>query len=129
MGGRGGGRSPLPLTSHIFHSVPGASAIRTLTWSKLKCFDRGMVSPPPISCMAKGSQIRVLIKEKVERLGHRVNRVPGFLSSRPNWVPPPLTRKEVLLLPLWVRRRDRHLGTLCILRLYVEGMGHEMNFF
>ncbi len=57
---------------------------------------------------------------------HRANRVSGFLSIRPNWVPPyPLTRKRVFLLfslgprgrhsPLrgrgWgtqFRRRDRH---------------------
>ncbi len=42
-----------------------------------------MVSPPPISCMAEGSQIRLLLKEKVERL-------KGFLSCRPNWTPTPL---------------------------------------
>jgi hypothetical protein len=30
-----------------------------------------------------------------ELLKHRVYRVPGFLSSRPNWVPHPLTRKGV----------------------------------
>jgi hypothetical protein len=28
---------------------------------------------------------------------HRVYWVPGFLSSRPNWVPHPLTHKQVLL--------------------------------
>ncbi len=28
-----------------------------------------------------------------------IHRVPGFLSSRPNWVPHPLIHKEVLLLP------------------------------
>ena len=27
------------------------------------------------------------------------HRVPGFLSSCPNWVPPPLIRKRVLPLP------------------------------
>jgi hypothetical protein len=26
-------------------------------------------------------------------ISHRVYRVPGFLSSRPNWVPHPLTRE------------------------------------
>jgi hypothetical protein len=30
---------------------------------------------------------------------HRLYRVPGFLSSRQNWSPHPLTRKGMLLLP------------------------------
>jgi hypothetical protein len=30
---------------------------------------------------------------------HRVYRVPGFLSSRPKWVPHPFIRKGLLLLP------------------------------
>jgi hypothetical protein len=30
---------------------------------------------------------------------HRVDRVPGFLSSRPNWLPPPPLRKLVLHPP------------------------------
>jgi hypothetical protein len=30
---------------------------------------------------------------------HRIDRVPGFLSSRPNRLPHPLTRKRVLPPP------------------------------
>ncbi len=48
--------------------------------------------------------------EVKERRGHRVYRVPGFLSSRPNGVPTPLTHKRVLL-PLWVQGGiHTHLG-------------------
>jgi hypothetical protein len=68
--------------------------------------------------------------------GHRVYRVPGFLSSRPNWLPrSPLPQASVALVPLWFqeggdtpaggrgaggsqfgRRKDRHSvsGTLSI---------------
>ncbi len=65
---------------------------------------------------------------------HRVYRVTGFLSSRPNRVFHPLTRKGELLLPRLsskgvthslagegvggtkFRRRDKHSGTLCQLQ-------------
>ncbi len=71
-----------------------------------------------------------------ECLAHRIYRVPGFRSSRPNWIPHPLTRKGVLLLlgetrslareGVWgtqFRRRDRHPGTLCILwSFYIYGL-------
>ncbi len=57
------------------------------------------------------------------------HRGPGFLSSRPNWVPHPLTRQGMLLLPplgpggethslaggIQFRRKDRQSGTLCTL--------------
>ncbi len=36
---------------------------------------------------------------KVLCVNHRVHRVPGFLSSRPNWLPPPFTHKRVLPPP------------------------------
>jgi hypothetical protein len=39
---------------------------------------------------------------------HRVNRVSGFLSSRPYWVPPPLTRKRVLIPPMLGPRWETH---------------------
>jgi hypothetical protein len=60
-------------------------------------------------------------------------RVLGFLSSRPNWVPPPPYTQESVAPPLYgpnggdtlacggvsggtqFRRRDRHYGTLVIL--------------
>jgi hypothetical protein len=62
---------------------------------------------------------------------HRVYRVPGILSSRPNWVPPTPPARECCPSTLFVqkgrhtrflgrgcegtqfRRRDRHSGTLC----------------
>ncbi len=63
-----------------------------------------------------------------EGVEHRVFRVPGFLSSRPNWVPPSRHPQASVAPPLWVqggrhcrllgkewgtqfRRRDRHSGT------------------
>jgi len=70
----------------------------------------------------------------LQYLLHRVYRVPGFLSSRPNWVLHPLTCKGELLLPRLsskgethslageggggtkFRRRDKHSGTLCQLQ-------------
>ncbi len=40
---------------------------------------------------------------------HRVDRVPGFLSSRPNWLPRPLTRKRVLpFSPIWFQGGGTH---------------------
>jgi hypothetical protein len=50
----------------------------------------------------------ILILSTVHCVQHRVesvDRVPGFLSSRPNWIPRPLTRKRVLL-PLWFQGGD-----------------------
>ncbi len=41
-------------------------------------------------------------------LHHRVYRVPGFLSSRRNWVPHPLTRKGLLLFPPLGPRGETH---------------------
>ncbi len=84
-GGVGGGRSPLPLTSHIFHWVPGVSAIRTLTWSKLKCFESGVVSSPPSSSRQlhgwRLSQIRLLLKKKVERIKGLGREMNNFLNA------------------------------------------------
>ncbi len=70
------------------------------------------------------------VKSKYSHI-HRVYRVPGFLSSRPNWVPPPsLTSKRVYRPSLDPRREHslagggvgdpiptlaRHSGTLGIL--------------
>jgi hypothetical protein len=64
---------------------------------------------------------------------HRVYTVPGFLCSRPNWVPRPLTCKQVLPPPFCSRgdtlaggergggsqfgRGDRHSGTLVIVSI------------
>ncbi len=39
--------------------------------------------------------------------GPRVDGVAGFLSSRPKWLPPPLTRKGVLP-PLWFQGDGTH---------------------
>jgi hypothetical protein len=47
---------------------------------------------------------------------HRVHRVPGFLSIRPNWLHRPLTRKRVLPPPLvprglgYIRLRESGRG-------------------
>ncbi len=40
--------------------------------------------------------------EVKEKRGHRVYRVPGFLTSRPNGDLHSLTHKRVLFRPLWV---------------------------
>jgi hypothetical protein len=37
----------------------------------------------------QGDETEGLEREGLQGEGHRVYRVPGFLSSRPNWVPPP----------------------------------------
>jgi hypothetical protein len=37
---------------------------------------------------------------------HRVYRVPGFLSSRQNWLSPPSHRKRVLPPPHWFQGGD-----------------------
>jgi hypothetical protein len=46
----------------------------------------------------------ILVQEQVQahliHILHNVYRVPGFLSSRPNWVHPSLTHKRVLPPPL-----------------------------
>ncbi len=55
----------------------------------------------------KNQMIKILNKVlgtigKIYGILHRVYRVPGFLSSRPDWVhppPQPLTRKRVFLPP------------------------------
>jgi hypothetical protein len=63
-------------------------------------------------------------------LCHRLDRVPGFLSSRLNWLPPPSHPQASFVPFLWwggrhtrsgrggggnqFRRRDRHSGTLGI---------------
>jgi hypothetical protein len=70
---------------------------------------------------------------KVVGVDHRLYRVPGLPSSRPNWIPPLPHRNRVLLSPFGskggdtlayggvgvgrtqFRRRDRHSGTQCIL--------------
>jgi hypothetical protein len=57
-------------------------------------------------------------------LNHRVYRVPGFLSSHPNWVPPPPSAaRECCSSPLWVQggRHTRLRRSLCTKRW---GLGH-----
>ncbi len=62
-----------------------------ITWSNIWCFYVN----------------RVDTKATVFRVGHRVYRVPGFFSSRPNWVPPnPHPQGSVLLPPLGPRGGD-----------------------
>ncbi len=75
-----------------------------------------------------------------EYLAHRIFRVPGFLSSRPNLVPSPphpqwsvapaafgfrgkhtRSRGRGWWDPTQFRRRDRHSGTLCMLILLLPG--------
>jgi hypothetical protein len=45
------------------------------------------------------------IMSTVQHRVESVDRVPGFLSSRPNWIPRSLTHKRVLL-PLWFQGGD-----------------------
>ncbi len=44
----------------------------------------------------------VCLRVCVSMQQHRVDRVPGFFSSRPNWDPP---RRRMCPLPLWFRGR------------------------
>ncbi len=81
-----------------------------------------------------------------EGIEHRVYRVPGFLSSRPNWVPHPLTRKRVLSPPPlgprgWhtrfrgesggtqCRRRDRHGASSIAFKPKIRNMFYHKYFF
>jgi hypothetical protein len=55
---------------------------------------------------------------------HRVDRVLGFFSNRPNWDPPSITsspRRRVCSLPLWFRGRETH--SLAVAGEWVGGGG------
>jgi hypothetical protein len=53
------------------------------------------------------------------RKNHRVDRVPGFLSSRPNWIRPP-PHPQAGVAPLWIRgglTRLREKGWADLIRM------------
>jgi hypothetical protein len=56
--------------------------------------------------------VMVLVFGKNVSFSHKVYKLPGFLSSRPNWVPHLLLTRKRVLPPLWVqgRRHTRLLG-------------------
>jgi hypothetical protein len=54
----------------------------------------------------QGDETEGLEREGLQGEGRRVYRVPGFLSSRPNWVPTPSAARECCSSPLWVRGGD-----------------------
>ncbi len=83
-------------------------------------------------------QLAIVVQEEDIRFTQRVDRVPGFHSSRPHWLPtPPSTASECPPPPpgpYWFQkerthslaeeggrgesgfgRKDRHSGTLCLL--------------
>ncbi len=56
-----------------------------------------------------------ILRFALQRQGHGVYRVPGFFSSRPNWVPPPRPARKCCSPPLGPREghtrlRDRTKG-------------------
>ncbi len=55
-------------------------------------------------------QLAIVVQEEDTWFTQRVDRVPGFLSSRPNWLPPPLNRNLVLPPHLVPRAGHTRLG-------------------
>ncbi len=106
-----------------------------------RCCTRSLCSPsapsPPRSSTSRtSSRTTRRSSSSLNSEYHRVDRVPGFLSIRPSWLSPPLSRKQVLpplvptgdTLACWrggggsqFGRRDRHSGTLDLVKsLYGE---------
>jgi hypothetical protein len=97
-----------------------------LTWTKWSQQAKCRKKKPFVNIFQSNSTI---MNRRARRV-HRVDRVPGFPSSRPNWLPPPPRPQVSVDLPpfgnKWRKthslakegagsqfaRRDRHSGTL-----------------
>jgi hypothetical protein len=108
---------------------------------KLRIPDPGAPITYCNSSLGSGFEILLPTPDKILKLGehHRIDREPGFLSSRPNRLPsPPYPQASVALPPLvpggrgtfacgrggrgnQFGRRDRHSGTLVIVKSLLYG--------